>query len=125
MPDKIIIADYSILMRNAIGFTLKGKFPGLDITQSKDGCNLVASIKQERYALAITANDLGNMSGIQAITEIRTFNREIPIYFCTGLYSPELANSAVLAGATGVLDKTSNNFAKDLIGIVGNHIAQY
>jgi len=83
---KIIIADDDSMIRDFYNDIIKDTFDSMVEVETVDcGEKLVEKVKQGGYRLIITDNNMPpGMNGLEAILEIRKFNKEIPICMISG-----------------------------------------
>lgn len=103
MP-RIIIAEDSNPLRESYAMAMPRFIDKLFLEIVPKGEELVGKIRNEKYDLAITDHDMGRgITGIDAISKIRQFNKTIPLFLCTS--TKNIERTALEVGATGVIDK--------------------
>lgn len=99
---KTIIAEDNKHLRES--YEMSFEIRDLEVETVSNGEELVQKVKSGNYNLAITDNDMGGgITGINAVSEIRKFNKEIPLFVCSN--SSEIEKKCLEAGATGFIDK--------------------
>ncbi|MBI2574761.1 response regulator transcription factor [Candidatus Woesearchaeota archaeon] len=103
MTKKIILADDNLWSRDGLVSIINDAVPGVEIEQVVDGRSLVERVRGGGFALVLTDNQMPYVSGLEAIRQIREFNREVPIFIIT---SSDVEREALEAGATGYMRKS-------------------
>jgi len=101
MAKKIIIAEDDEDMVFMYRLLFKGYDAEVDYVP--DGRSLVDKVRAGGYSLVLTDNGMPFMDGLDAIKEIRTFNKEVPIYMVSGNRDAE--SKALTEGANGFIYK--------------------
>lgn len=123
----VIIADDEILMRNVLRRLIK-KTCGtrnvlVSIEEVPNGEELVAKVtcaEKDFYKLILTDyRMMGNISGLEAVEQIRRSNPIVPVYLMS---ANEVMEKAMQAGATGYIQKPFDS--KSIQDIVSNHLFQ-
>lgn len=107
MTKKVIIADDDYLMRTGyegiIRRTIRaGYIKDVEVDLVPDGETLVGKVRQAKYDLIITDNQMPIMDGLEAIKQIREFDKVTPLYMAS---ASNIAEQALKLGATGYIDK--------------------
>ena len=103
MTKRIIIADDERLVRESLASVVMRTLNDVEVVEVGDGKELVDRVRKERYDFIITDNNMSGMSGLSAIKEIRTFNKDTPIYMISG--GGTNIKLALFMGATGYISK--------------------
>jgi CheY-like chemotaxis protein len=102
MTKKVIVAEDMESLRTMYSLYL-GHIRGLEYDLCKNGEELLEKIKNTKYDLVLTDNNMGyGINGIGVVKEIRKTNNSIPIYVISG---DEIEPEALQAGATGYISK--------------------
>jgi len=105
MGKNIIIAEDSNTWRRQYVRSIKRNFPDTHIDEVTTGSELVEKVLAGDYALILTDNDMNdNISGVDAIKQIRQSGNKTPIYMITG-GKPQTFTDALKYGAEKVYDK--------------------
>jgi CheY-like chemotaxis protein len=99
---KIICADDDIDNRRYYARIIFKKY-GLKIDEASNGQELVDEVQKNSYDLIITDYQMPFLDGLEAITEIRKLDGDIPIIMISGKQSIEA--SALEAGANAFYEK--------------------
>ena len=103
---RILVIDDEELIRFAVREMVEGN--GHQVEEAEDGAAGLARLGRGGIDLVITDIVMPNMEGIQAITEIRKIDREIPILAISGsgrIGASDRLSAAGEAGADAVLKK--------------------
>lgn len=104
---KIIIADDHGFIRLGLIQILKDEYPGIEITETADGENLVKEVQQHNFDLVISDLDMPGRNGLEALEQIKLIKPNLPVLILS-IYADELYAVRVLkAGAAGYLNKNS------------------
>lgn len=99
---------------------------GVKIEEVKNGPELVEKVKAGKYDLIFTDNSMPGGNGLEAIIEIRKFNKETPIYMVSVLLSEEeadLTKKEVLKyRGNGLINKRDDNFYDKIREIKKKHL---
>ena len=89
-----------------------------------NGSELVERVKLGKYNHIFTENDMPKMNGLEAISEIRKFNKETPIYLLSSTdYKPEsLEKQALEYGANGFINKLDDDFSERIENVIKRHL---
>jgi CheY-like chemotaxis protein len=111
---KIIIADdyqCCINLCKAIVFLKAG--PGIKIDEVSTGKDLIEKTMKNNYSLILSDNTMkDDITGLEAIKEIRKYNPHVPIILITG--ERELKEHCKEAGVTEFLNKNHAKFTDKL-----------
>ena len=112
MPKRIIIAEDNESLRESYVECFRLLKGDLEIEAVSSGEELLERMKNKRYDLVMTDNDLGNgINGFEVITRIRESNKTIPILMVSGTEGI-IEKFAVQSGATGYLVKKNMSLGK-------------
>ena len=104
---KIIIADDHGFIRLGLIQILKDEYPGIEITETADGENLVKEVQHHNFDLVISDLDMPGRNGLEALEQIKLIKPNLPVLILS-IYADELYAVRVLkAGAAGYLNKNS------------------
>lgn len=113
-PDqkKIIYADDNIIPAMANKKYIQSNIDGVTVDIVGNGNDLVEKVKNGKYVLIVTDNNMPYLTGLEAIQEIRKFDKEIPIIMISGDISGNISSDvssikdkALKAGANDYLKK--------------------
>ncbi|MBS1915379.1 MAG: response regulator transcription factor [Bacteroidetes bacterium] len=105
LPLNILIADDHELMRNSLERVIHQAWPSAYIELVGNGRHLLDSIKTREWDIIITDNAMPEITGIQAIAEIRKHSPHIPILLISINSGDVYAAHAYSAGASAYLAK--------------------
>jgi len=103
---KVIIAEDLKDRRDFLVETISSE--GIKIDEVDNGSELVEKVKLGGYNLIITDNIMPNMNGLEAIREIRKFDKQTPIYLLSSLAGGDakvIEKQALGNGANGFIKK--------------------
>ncbi len=83
-----------------------------NFTQVSSGEKLVEKVRQGPIDIVFTDNQMGAMSGLDAVSSIRQFNSKIPIYVVST--NKGIEEKALKVGATGYINKSQEPWTKAL-----------
>jgi two-component system response regulator HydG len=78
---------------------------GYDISEADDGSEAINSVKQRAYDLILMDIRMVNVSGLEALEQIKSYNPAIPVVIMTAYSSVETAIDALKTGAYDYLIK--------------------
>ncbi|MDO8467547.1 MAG: response regulator transcription factor [Nanoarchaeota archaeon] len=107
MPRKIIIAEDDENVREALQDFLSEIIEDCKISTASNGRELVDKVRNEDYDLIITDYQMPLLDGLEAVRQIRKFDKIIPIIVQSGMPVEKLV---LEAGASEYIDKL--NFGK-------------
>ncbi|MBN2454382.1 response regulator transcription factor [Candidatus Woesearchaeota archaeon] len=99
--ERVIIADDHEIVRNALVRLINDRYTE-EVETVDDGEPLVEKVREGNYSVVITDERMKEMSGLDAIFEIRKFNTEVPIIMVS---NSDIAGVAMSSGATEYLEK--------------------
>jgi len=105
MSKRAIVADDRETCTAARVAMINAFAPGTQVDVVGDGRELVDKVRTNNYDLAFTDNEMPVMGGLEAIKEIRIFDKVLPIYMIAGSSDESLPARAIAAGATGYIAK--------------------
>jgi two-component system response regulator HydG len=100
---KILIVDDDACHRRMLKSVL-GSW-GYATEEADDGRTAVAMVRGCRYALVLMDIRMKTLSGLDALFEIKSLDRFIPVVLMTAYCSQKVCANALLNGAVAVLDK--------------------
>lgn len=100
---KVLIVDDDAQLRTNLIDALSGK--GYSIHEASNGREAVEKVKQERHALVIMDVNMPEMSGIDALKQIKAFDPSIIVLMLTAYSNIADAVSAVKEGAFNYVSK--------------------
>lgn len=103
---KILVAEDNLINQEVIQALLEDY--NLEVTLVSDGLQAVDSVMKNSYDLVLMDVQMPNMNGLDATTEIRKFNNEIPIVALTANAYSEDIKTCLGAGMSGHLSKPVN-----------------
>ncbi len=101
--EHILVVDDDRAHRTMLKTLLGGW--GYAVTEADDGAAAVAAVREEPFDLVLMDIRMINVSGIEALTEIKAFNPAIPVILMTAYASVETAVEALKKGAYDYLTK--------------------
>jgi CheY-like chemotaxis protein len=104
MKDKksMLIVDDDIAHRTMVRILLNWRF---DIFEAEDGAAAIREVTQRRFDLILMDIRMPNVSGIEALDQIKSLRPEIPVVMMTAYFSPEIAAQVRKKGASDCLGK--------------------
>ncbi len=101
---KVLVADDSALMRHVLVKTLNEG--GVQtVVQAMDGAMAVEKVAEENPDLVLMDWIMPNMSGLEAVKEIRASGNNVPIIMCTTEGERNRIIDAIKAGANDFVVK--------------------
>jgi len=110
---KILVVDDSAVMRKVLIGALS-KVGVEDVSQASDGREAVAAVEKETYDLVLMDWNMPNMSGIDALREIRASGNKTPVIMVTTEAEKSRVVEALKAGANNYVIKP---FQPNTIGV--------
>jgi two-component system response regulator HydG len=101
--NKILVVDDDKAHRTMLA-TLIGRW-GYEIDQANDGAVAIECVRAHSYDLVLMDVRMVNVSGLEALEEIKSYNPAIPIVIMTAYSSVETAVDALKKGAHDYLTK--------------------
>lgn len=105
--NSILIVDDEISVRTILKALLKRE--GYDVETASDGEEAVSKVKLLHPALVIMDIRMPNMDGMEALKEIREFDKDINVIMMTAFAAVETAVDAMKFGAYDYIIKPFNN----------------
>lgn len=108
-PIRIVVVDDHRFMREMISRMLSRQPERYDVVaEAPDAISAIAACEQYAPDLVILDINLPDMSGIDAVPEIRRVSPSTRILLCTALVSDERVIDALRSGAQGFVEKTNS-----------------
>lgn len=101
---KVLVVDDSAVMRKVVIGAL-GKNGLTDVGQAADGNEAVEALKSDEYGLVLMDWNMPNMSGLDAVKEIRANGQQVPIIMVTTEAEKSRIIDALKAGANSYVIK--------------------
>jgi len=111
MSERIIIAEDYAIFRMDLEQHI-GRRYDVEIETVPDGKPLIERVRDSRFSVVLTDHQMLEMSGIQAIKQIREFDQQVPIIM---LSNSDIEEEALKAGATHYIDKLSLFYGLDIV----------
>ena len=105
----ILLADDHVLFRSGMRYILAEIMDGLVVEEVGTGHELVAAVRRRSYDLVLMDMLMPGMNQCEVITTIKSLHPDLPIVVISMLDSPSVIRSAVAAGASGFIPKTSTS----------------
>ncbi len=86
---RVLIADDSDVCRGVLVILLETA--GYEVVSVYDGNEAVKALRNNSFDLAILDNDMPNLSGVGALTELRGFLPRLPVVVCSGTVTADQA----------------------------------
>jgi two-component system chemotaxis response regulator CheY len=119
---KILVADDSRVMRQIVTRTLRqAGFDGHDVVEAADGRQLCDVAVAEQPDLILSDWNMPEMTGVEALRQLRAKGVQVPFGFVTSEGTPEMRAAAEAAGALFLITKpfTAESFREVLDPILG------
>ncbi|MDX6766202.1 MAG: hybrid sensor histidine kinase/response regulator [Candidatus Methylacidiphilales bacterium] len=113
----VLVIDDDPSVRASLSMVLGSRYRVLEAGTAEEGLNLLRLEKPVAITLDLC---LPRVDGLQALREIRRFNRAIPVIILTGHATLESAKQALRSGASDYLEKPFH--AANLLGALDAHI---
>jgi two-component system chemotaxis response regulator CheY len=101
---KVLVVDDSLLMSHAL-VSILSEAGITSIVQATDGEEAVRKVAEEAPDLVFMDWIMPNMSGIEAVMQIRAGGNQVPIIMCTSKSEKERVIEAIKAGANNYVVK--------------------
>ena len=98
----LLIVDDDIAHRTMLRILLNWRF---EIFEADDGAAAIREVTQRRFDLILMDIRMTNVSGIEALDQIKSLRPEIPVVMMTAYFSPETAAQVREKGASDCLGK--------------------
>ena len=99
----ILVVDDDVSHRTMLRTLLTGW--GYGVSEADDGSTAIQEVREKPFDLILMDIRMVNVSGLQALPEIKAFNPAIPVIIMTAYSSVETAVEALKAGAYDYLTK--------------------
>lgn len=124
---RVIVADDEEIVRDVYKTIIGQLVTGVEIEAVSDGESLVDRVRSAnaegiKLDLILTDYQMPGMDGLKAISQIRIFNKNTPIYVVSGMR--EIAEEALKLGATGYIKKGSERFTEKLGEVIIKYLAK-
>jgi len=106
---RILLADDHVLFRSGMRYILADLVPDVTIQEVGSGEDLVRAAREQAYDLVLMDMLMPGMNQYDVIGTIKDLQPELPIVIISMLDSPGIIRSAVAAGASGFIPKTSTS----------------
>ncbi len=104
MPKRIIIADINTNLRKSYEMMVSAHLEDMSLETVSNGRELLENIRNAKYDAIITDDYIGEgITGIEAILEIRKFDKEVPVFMCSR--NEVVEQESLAAGATKFINK--------------------
>jgi len=107
--ERILVADDSALMRAAVREIVESEDFAV-VGEAAHGREAVERFERLRPDVVLLDLVMPELSGVDALREIRRLDRNVPVVVCAGLGQEPLAAEAVLAGANDFVVKPFQPF---------------
>lgn len=101
--NRILVVDDDTAHRTMLHALIGGW--GYEISEADDGSSAVSEVRERPYDLVLMDVRMLNVSGLEALSEIKSFNPAIPVIIMTAYSSVEAAVDAIKQGAYDYLTK--------------------
>ncbi|MBF0563523.1 MAG: response regulator transcription factor [Alphaproteobacteria bacterium] len=105
----ILLADDHVLFRSGMRYILAELGEDMEIDEVGTGEELVAAARKNSYDLVLMDMLMPGMNQCDVITTIKDLHPSLPIIIISMLDSSSVIRSAVAAGASGFIPKTSTS----------------
>ncbi len=116
----VLVADDDADLRETIAEYLRAQ--GFEVVEAANGLEALAQVRQVRPAGVVLDLRMPRLGGLDAIKQIRDFDRGVTVVVVTGVKDPELQRQALALGAARVLLKPVA--LADLVAALGTPEAQ-
>ena len=99
----ILVAEDDPDTRELLDFVLRRA--GFRVSVTDDPSQVLKVLTTDQVDALLLDNRMSKMSGIELCRVIRSFNQDIPIFFCSGAVSESDRKAAFAAGAQGYIAK--------------------
>lgn len=83
---RVLIADDSPVCRGVLAILLETA--GYDVLSVLDGAEALDALRRHDFDLAILDNEMPNLGGVGALTQLREFLPDLPVIVCSGTCTP-------------------------------------
>lgn len=102
---RLVIADDSSVMRRIVVRTLRQSGFTCDVSEASDGVELVEMVINDVPDFVLSDWNMPNLSGIDALRQLRSQGCEVPFGFVTSERSDAMRQQASEAGAAFLVGK--------------------
>ena len=106
---RILLADDHVLFRSGMRYILADLDSDMTIQEVGSGEDLVRAAREQPYDLVLMDMLMPGMNQCDVIGALKDLQPELPIVIISMLDSPGIIRSAVAAGASGFIPKTSTS----------------
>ena len=121
-PLRILVVDDEPHARRAIARWVKLDFAGAVVDDASDAYAALRMIAAERWDLVFLDVSMPEMSGLDALREMRSRNELVPVVIVSALPAAQYADAALDAGAFAYLQK--DRLGQDLRAIAATFVSQ-
>ncbi|MES1182530.1 MAG: response regulator transcription factor [Myxococcales bacterium] len=104
-PPKILVVDDDHHTRRAIGRLIKFDFPSAVVADAAEAKTALRMIAAELWDLVICDMSMPEMSGLEALRDMRLRNERVPVVIVSCLAADDYEAAAVAAGACAYVEK--------------------
>lgn len=101
--NRILVVDDDTAHRKMLHALIGGW--GYEISEADDGSSAISEVRERSYDLVLMDVRMLKVSGIEALSEIKSFNPAVPVIIMTAYSSVEAAVDAIKQGAYDYLTK--------------------
>jgi two-component system, NtrC family, response regulator HydG len=101
--NRVLVVDDDTAHRTMLRALIGGW--GYEISEADDGSSAISEVRERPYDLVLMDVRMLKVSGIEALSEIKSFNPAIPVIIMTAYSSVEAAVNAIKQGAYDYLTK--------------------
>ena len=101
---KALVVDDSVLARNMLAAVLdQAGFSAVD--HAADGREAIQQVENNAYDVVLLDWNMPNMLGLDALKEIRSLGKQMPVIMVTSISDSKRVQEAIEAGANGYVLK--------------------
>ncbi len=101
---KALVVDDSVLARNMLATVLnQAGFSAVD--HAADGREAIQQVENNAYDVILLDWNMPNMLGLDALKEIRSLGKQMPVIMVTSISDGKRVQEAIAAGANGYVLK--------------------
>jgi two-component system, NarL family, invasion response regulator UvrY len=119
---KFLVVDDEANARRAIGRWIKLEFPRAVVVDASDAHTALRMIAAERWDIVLLDISMPEMSGLDALRQMRASNELVPVVIVSGLPAAQYEAAAAAAGAFAYVEKV--RLPRDLRRIVGMVVSE-
>jgi len=120
-PPKILVVDDDPHTRRAIARLIGFDFPSAIVGDAGDAKTALRMIAEELWDLVLSDISMPDMSGLDALRDMRSRNERVPVVIMSGLPADDYEAAAVAAGACAYIPK--ERLADELCALVSCFVA--